>query len=343
MKANRIFASVAAAVVAVACASNNELVINGKIDSGAENVYVVADGDTLATVPVVDSCFTVTVPLNETMGVIYVRDIAGSSYATVIAEPGTVNYIKDGRSVKVTGTPVNDIYQQYRDKMSELSDRFRDAQTDEERDAIYEEAEALDDELYENNFDNYLSLIMLQSKQYDMDADQLEEALAKINPKFAATQIMSKLSSRVEILRKNAVGQPYLEINLPDAEGNALPLSSVIGNGKWVLVDFWASWCGPCMGEVPYLVDAYGKYHDKGFEIYGVSLDSEKEPWLKAIEDNQMYWIHVSDIKYWQCEAAATYGVNAIPSNFLIGPDGKIAAKNLRGEALEEKLAEIFG
>ena len=342
MKTIRLITSAVAALLAVACANRNELVINGKIDSGAENVYVVADGDTLAVAPVVDSCFSVTVPLNETMGVLYVRDIQGSSFATVIAEPGTVNYVKKGRETKVTGTRVNDIYQEYRDKMSELSEAYRKAATDEEKDSIYEQADSLDAALYENNFDNYLSVLMLQSMQYDMDARELEEAIAKINPKFAATQVMTKLTARIEILRKNAVGQPFLEINLPDVNGNALPLSSVVGEGKWVLIDFWASWCGPCMGEVPYLVDAYGKYHDKGFEIYGVSLDSEKEPWLKAIEDNQMYWIHVSDIKYWQCEAAATYGVNAIPSNFLIGPDGKIAAKNLRGEALEEKLAEIL-
>lgn len=342
MKKIVLFSAVAAAFAAVACSSNNELVINGNIDSGAENAYVVADGDTLATVPVVDGNFSVKVPLSETMAVIYVRDLPGTSFATVIAEPGTVNYVKNGNAVKVTGTPVNDIYQEYRDKMIEFNDAYRAAETREAKNAIAAEADELDKKLYEDNLDNYLSVIQLQSMQYDMDGYALEEALAKVNPKFAATKVVTNLRDRAEILKKSAVGQPYLEINLPDAEGNALPLSSVVGEGKWVLLDFWASWCGPCMGEVPYLVSAYGEYHPKGFEIYGVSLDRDREPWLKAIEDNKMNWIHVSDIKMWQCEAAATYGVNAIPANFLIGPDGKIAARNLRGESLAAKLSEIF-
>lgn len=326
----------------VACKNNNELVINGSIDSGAENAYVVADGDTLATVPVVDGGFSVKLPLTESMGVIYVRDLPGTSFATVIAEPGTVDYVKTGNDVKVTGTPVNDIYQEYRDKMNGFNNAYRAAETKEAKDAIVAEADELDKKLYEDNLDNYLSVIQLQSMQYDLDGYALEEALSKINPKFAATKVVTGLKERAEILKKSAVGQPYLEINLPDVDGNAHPLSSVIGEGKWVLLDFWASWCGPCMGEVPYLVSAYGEYHSKGFEIYGVSLDKDREPWIKAIEDNKMNWIHVSDIKMWKCEAAATYGVNAIPANFLIGPDGKIAARNLRGQALAAKLSEIF-
>ena len=123
---------------------------------------------------------------------------------------------------------------------------------------------------------------------------------------------------------------------------NDTNFDSMLGGGI-TLVDFWASWCGPCMRELPYLLEAYAAYKDKGFEIYGVSLDSTKDAWTKAIDDNNMSWIHVSDIKYWQCEAAKEYGVNSIPSNWLVGPDGKFVASNLRGEGLIEKLAELIG
>ena len=116
---------------------------------------------------------------------------------------------------------------------------------------------------------------------------------------------------------------------------------SVISEGT-ALVDFWASWCGPCMGEVPYLVEDYAKYHKKGFEIYGVSLDRAREPWLKAIETKGLVWVNVSELKFWDDEAAKQYAVRSIPSNFLISSDGTIVARNLRGEELGAKLAELL-
>lgn len=136
----------------------------------------------------------------------------------------------------------------------------------------------------------------------------------------------------------------YSDISLTSPDGSMLKLSAYVGPGKYVLLDFWASWCGPCMGEVPYLKEAYTQYHAKGFEIYGVSLDRDQQPWLKTIEEKGMNWIHVyldsnsnRDRKF-----TTAYGVKAIPSNFLIAPDGSIVAKNLRGDDLATTLAKYL-
>jgi len=137
-----------------------------------------------------------------------------------------------------------------------------------------------------------------------------------------------------------AVGQEAPEIALPSPDGDIVKLSSL--RGQYVLIDFWAKWCRPCRIENPNVVRMYNRFHDKGFEIYGVSLDRTKEDWLQAIEEDKLTWIHVSDLKFWQSEAAQRYNVDAIPFTVLLDPDGKIIAKNLRGKALERKLEEIF-
>ncbi len=136
------------------------------------------------------------------------------------------------------------------------------------------------------------------------------------------------------------VGFEAPEINLPSPNGQLLSLSSL--RGKYVLLDFWASWCGPCRQENPNVVKTYAKYKDAGFEILGVSLDKDKNAWLKAIENDQLVWKHVSDLQYWNSVAAQAYGVNSIPMTFLVGPDGKIVAKGLRGPSLEKFLADLF-
>jgi thiol-disulfide isomerase/thioredoxin len=112
--------------------------------------------------------------------------------------------------------------------------------------------------------------------------------------------------------------------------------------GKVVLIDFWASWCGPCHKENPNVVKMYNRFKNEGFEIYGVSLDRDRAAWLKAIETDGLQWLHVSDLKFWQSEAAQAYSVQAIPATYLIGKDGNILAKNLRGKALESKVEEVL-
>jgi len=130
------------------------------------------------------------------------------------------------------------------------------------------------------------------------------------------------------------------EINLATPAGPNLALSSL--RGKYVLIDFWASWCGPCRRENPNVVKTYAAYKDKGFEIFGVSLDQNREAWLKAIEADKLVWKHVSDLQYWNSAGAQAYQVNSIPQTFLVDPDGRIIAKGLRGAALDSYLAKLF-
>jgi thiol-disulfide isomerase/thioredoxin len=129
---------------------------------------------------------------------------------------------------------------------------------------------------------------------------------------------------------------------MADMEGNMHKLSEYVGQGKIVLIDFWASWCPPCRKEMPALVELYKKYNKKGFEIVGVSLDKDKDAWVEGVKNMHMEWKQLSDLKFWESEGAALYGVNSIPHTVLVDKDGTILAKNLHGEELNTKLAELI-
>jgi peroxiredoxin len=159
----------------------------------------------------------------------------------------------------------------------------------------------------------------------------LHNYVAAMRPQMEAAQSKSKTTGS---------GAVAPDISLPDPDGNIQSLSSL--RGKIVLLDFWAGWCGPCRRENPVLVKAYAKYHDKGFEIFQVSLDKTKESWTAAIKQDGLNWIHVSDLKFWSSPAAKLYGVESIPANFLLDKEGKIIGSNLRGEALEAELSKLF-
>lgn len=175
---------------------------------------------------------------------------------------------------------------------------------------------------------------------YEMTADQLETALNLLSEAVHNSSDFVRLSERAQVLKKVAEGQPAVDFTLDDPEGREVSLSSF--KGKYLLIDFWASWCGPCRKENPHVVQVYEDFRDKGFEILGVSLDTRRDAWIDAIEKDGLDWFHVSDLKGWQSSAGQLYGVNSIPHTVLLDKDGMIIAKGLRAKELRNMLETLL-
>ncbi|WP_374165723.1 redoxin domain-containing protein [Arcticibacter sp. MXS-1] len=190
---------------------------------------------------------------------------------------------------------------------------------------------------------SYVSLDAVKSLAANSKDPVLAESMiSMLSDNLKESPSLQPLLSQLESQKRVAVGSLAMDFTQNDPSGKAVKLSDF--RGKYVLLDFWASWCGPCRQENPNVVKAYNKYKDKNFTVLGVSLDRQngKDAWLKAIKDDGLTWTHVSDLKFWQNEVAVKYGIQSIPKNFLIDPQGKIIATDLRGEELDSKLAEIL-
>lgn len=182
--------------------------------------------------------------------------------------------------------------------------------------------------------------VINQVAGYELDADEFYPVFNTLSKTVRSYPSGKQFEYRLNLAKKLAVGNPAIEFSQNDAAGKPVSLASF--KGKYVLVDFWASWCGPCRAENPNVVKAYDKYKAKGFTILGISFDENKDKWLQAIEQDQLAWTQVSDLKGWGNEVGQLYGIRAIPQNVLLDPQGKIIAKNLRAEALESKLEELL-
>ena len=176
------------------------------------------------------------------------------------------------------------------------------------------------------------------------------DQLVKDQVVFANHPYLKKAKEEIENLMRPKdspkmafIGKQFTDMEMADPDGKMHKISEFVGEGKWVLVDFWASWCGPCRAEMPNVLEAYNKFHDKGFEVIGISFDDKKAAWLKAVEQIKMPWLQLSDLKGFKCAAASVYLIDAIPDNILIDPQGKIIDRALRGKPLHNRLQKIFG
>ncbi|MEG1841324.1 MAG: TlpA disulfide reductase family protein [Alistipes sp.] len=341
-----------AAISLYSCTSN-KCVVNGNI-AGLEGTLYLFDetGTTIDSTTVEKGQFEFKMAA-DTARVNYLgTDLNTEQPFTQVLfiEPGKIavnGTLEAPHEMLVTGTPTNEANTAFSQSNSKLAKRYdAEGATKEERAAVKEEYTALARKTMDENMSNHLGvLILTQQLAYEMSGAEMLEVIAKFPAALQQGKQLTKLKEQAQVKQKTEVGQPYIDIVQNNPAGEAVSLKSVIENpaNKYVLVDFWASWCHPCMGEVPYLTTVYADYHKKGFEIYGISFDVDKAPWMEVVNSKKMNWIHVSDLKRFDNQAARDYAVQGIPSNFLIDTaTGTIIAVNLRGEALGEKIAELL-
>lgn len=266
-----------------------------------------------------------------------------------------IQLTKDNDSA--TGTPNNDAYQEIRSQINTLTKQMETMYsalsdttlTDEQREAKGKEIEALQEKMIgvakdgiAKNITKPVGIYLLKQNYYYMDVNELDPLMSQIPAMYDQDEAIVRIKDNVQRMKTTAVGQKFTDFEMQTPEGEKVKLSDYAGKGKVVLVDFWASWCGPCRREMPNLVDLYAKYKNKNFEIVGVSLDQSGESWKNAIKQLNITWPQMSDLKYWDCEGAKLYAVSSIPHTVLIDKDGTILARGLAGEELQEKLAEVM-
>ncbi len=271
--------------------------------------------------------------------------------------PINVQIFKDEKKNIIVGGPSARLWDEYERGAKEFDDRMA-ADWSVCLDTLVAEDNKIKERLLVNTYSadrkNYTKRFMLQhigtpvadyllaQTQSDFTKEEQEQLLKLFGQQKQQFYVYKGIMAQRAIDQRTGVGAQFTDFSMPDPKGKMISVSDYVKKNKYTLIDFWASWCGPCRAEMPTVVKAYDLYHAKGFEVVGVSLDNNKEAWIKAIDQLKMPWPHISDIKGWGCAGAALYNVKGIPANVLIDQQGKIVAKNLRGQDLLDKMAELL-
>jgi peroxiredoxin len=355
-----------AAVVLYSCSSEPQYVIKGKIKGSESTEFILlkrtaGKTDTINSAISQNGNFTMKGPAIEYPQIVMLaakdsrQRIQFYLENTEVSIQGTLDSLYNA---EITGSKTQDEFKAlvdqnkvFSDKYSELVKQFQDAnQKDDPARAadIRKQMESLDEEMMDmqrefvkNNPSSYITPEILQGLSYDMDPSEIEEAIARLDTALAKHPQVVALATRAQSMKIVSIGQKAPDFTMNDVEGKPVSLYSKLGP-KLLLVDFWAAWCGPCRQENPNIVNVYNEFNKKGFDVFGVSLDQTKDAWVKAIADDKLTWTHVSDLQYWNNAAARTYAVNSIPASFLLDENGTIIARNLRGDALYNKVKEVL-
>ena len=294
--------------------------------------------------------------------VLYVGDNGPLKFFVENAEIDIVVDLENMQDSKVTGSRETDLFVEYKSQMAVFEDSARkvnddymsmkisgeiDVEKEKEYVALMEEIrqqrlDYMKQFTSENSNSIVTALIVDNNLSYYIEPEELEVYVDGFDEVNSQSPWVQNIKEKVEIAKRLAIGQPFVDIMLPTPNGNEISLSDYAGKGNYVLIDFWASWCRPCRLANPHVVALYNKYKDKGFEIVGVSLDRDKAEWIKAIKADALTWPQMSDLKYWQSKGAKLYSVTAIPHTVLLDKDGIIIAKDLETEELDKKLAELL-
>ena len=350
---------VAASMTLAACNAQSGYKVTGTVEGMPDGKAIIAtvNGstlDTLAKADVKNGSFEFTGNVSEPTGA-YIMVIGQRGAIPFMLENANITISAGQAGLTVTGSEGQKIYDQFmainataQQEAMKLQQEYQAANGDQAKmQAVQEayaklmtDAQAKETELIKANPDSYVSTFVIVSGMGQMEYEQLKERYNLLGEKAKAGAQGKAIAAQIAKLESTAIGQIAPNFTITTPEGESISLYDI--KGKVKLIDFWASWCGPCRGENPHVVEIYKEYHPKGLEIFGVSLDNNKEAWVKAIADDGLVWKHGSDLKGWQSAPAQLYSVTGIPHTVLLDENNKIIAKNLRGDELKQKIAELL-